>query len=212
MQTKFTVTIAIAVLLISISTPLTQLSQAGTQVGFNNQNVDSTTGLAQHKMSAAELQTYKDSAGTYQPEQNYNKIVAGYGTGLHPPTEEGWTEIAENAYVVEKIAYQTTLPAAVDHTTDPWFPPIGDQGQQGSCASFAVGYYCKTYQEAKEHSWDFSGATWTGGATDGNISASYQSKVMSPAFVYNLINGGRDVGSDFETPIDWFLTWGFVLG
>ena len=87
-------------------------------------------------MSAAELQTYKDSAGTYQPEQNYNKIVTGYGTGLHPPTEEGWSEIAENAYIVEKINYQTTLPAAVDHTTDPWFPPIGDQGQQGSCASF----------------------------------------------------------------------------
>ena len=152
-------------------------------------------------MSAEELQTYKDSAGTYQPEQNYNKIVAGYGTGLHPPTEEGWAEIAENAYIVEKIDYQTTLPAAVDHTTDPWFPPIGDQGQQGSCASWAVGYYCKTYQEAKEHSWDLSGATWTGGAADGNISAGYQSKVMSPAFVYDLINGGRDVGSDFETPI-----------
>lgn len=201
MQRKFTVTIAIAVLLISISTPLTQLSQAGTQAGFNNQNVDPTTDLTQHKMSAAELQTYKDSAGIYQQGQNYNKIEAGYGTGLHPPTEEGWSEIAENAYMVQEITYLTTLPAAVDHTAEPWFPPIGNQAHQGSCASFAVGYYCKTYQEAKEHQWDLSGATWTGGADDGNISAGYQSKVMSPAFVYNLINGGVDQGSDFETPI-----------
>lgn len=199
-KTKFTVTIVIAVLLLSISGPLIQFCNAGIQADLNG-NVDSANLNVVHKMSAAELQEYKNSAGTYQPDQNYNKLVAGYGTGLQPPTASEWTEIAENAYVVEKIAYQTTLPAAVDHTTDPWFPPIGDQGQQGSCASFAVGYYCKTYQEAKEHSWDLSGARWTGGDADGNISSDYQSKVMSPAFVYDLINGGRDVGSDFETPI-----------
>jgi hypothetical protein len=198
-KTKLTTTIVITVLLLSIITPLIQFTNANDNTSTKPNYTD--TALVQHKMSAGELQAYKDSAGTYQQGQNYNKIVAGYGTGLHPPTEEGWVEIAENAYVVEKIAYQTTLPAAVDHTTDPWFPPIGDQGQQGSCASFAVGYYCKTYQEAKEHSWDLTGATWTGGAADGNISAGYQGMVMSPAFVYDLINGGRDVGSDFETPI-----------
>ncbi len=156
--------------------------------------------VEQHKITAAELQTYKDTAGTKE-NQTYNQPTVGYGTGLTPPKAEEWNQIAQNAYVIEKIDYQATLPAQVDLSATQWFPPIGSQGQQGSCASFATGYYCKTYQEAKEHNWDLTSAVWTGGADNCSITAAYQGKVMSPAFVYNLINGGEDVGSDLETPI-----------
>ncbi len=151
-------------------------------------------------MSATELQQYKSGAGVYQEGHNYNNIVNGHGTGLSPPTSSEWTDITKDAYVVDEITGQTPS-AAVDLTSSSWFPPIGDQGQQGSCASFATGYYCKTFQEAKEHSWNLTEARWIGGSNDGNISANYQSEVMSPAFIYNLLNNGTDGGSTIEAPI-----------
>ncbi len=33
-------------------------------------------------------------------------------------------------------------------------PPVGDQGQQGSCTAWAIGYYQKTHYEWLEHNWD----------------------------------------------------------
>jgi hypothetical protein len=156
--------------------------------------------VEKHKISSVELQEYQTAAGTYEKGQNYNKLVGDHGTGLSPPTASEWKNIAENAYVVDTISYPA-LPSKVDLSSTSWFPPIGDQGQQGSCASFSIGYYFKSYQEAKEHKWNLTDAKWTGGNDDGNVSLPYQSKIMSPAFVYNLINGGVDEGSDFETPI-----------
>ena len=58
-------------------------------------------------------------------------------------------------------------------------PPVGNQGSQGSCTAWAIGYYQKTHYEWLEHNWDVS-------------QASHQ---FSPAFIYNQINGGADQGS-----------------
>lgn len=41
--------------------------------------------------------------------------------------------------------------SAVDMTTQ--FPPVGDQGLQGSCTGWAVGYYLKSFYEGQEHGW-----------------------------------------------------------
>ncbi len=60
----------------------------------------------------------------------------------------------------------------------PNFPPIGNQGGQGSCTCWAVGYYYKSHQEWQEHGWEY---------TDDHR--------FSPAFIYNQINGGGDNGS-----------------
>lgn len=60
-----------------------------------------------------------------------------------------------------------------------YLPPVGNQGSQGSCTAWAVAYYFKTYQEAKEKHWD-------------PADPAHQ---CSPAFMYNLINGGKDGGS-----------------
>lgn len=86
---------------------------------------------------------------------------------------------------------------AVDQSATPWFPPIGSQGSQGSCVTWSVGYYIKTFQEAKEHGWDLSGASWSGGHS-GHPTERYQDKIMSPAFIYNLINHGQDKGSSYQ--------------
>ncbi len=76
-----------------------------------------------------------------------------------------------------------SLPTSVDLCNQ--LPPVGDQGYQGSCVAWAVGYYYKSFQECKEHGWDCANS----------------SEICSPAFVYNQINGGEDRGS---YPIDAF--------
>jgi hypothetical protein len=58
-------------------------------------------------------------------------------------------------------------------------PPVGNQGSQGSCCAWAIGYYQKTHYEWLEHRWNDS----------------LTSHQFSPAFIYNQINGGADQGS-----------------
>jgi hypothetical protein len=60
-------------------------------------------------------------------------------------------------------------------------PPIGNQGNQGSCVSWATAYYHRSQLEYRERHWDL---------TDPHHQ-------FSPAFVYNQVNGGADVGSGF---------------
>ena len=70
----------------------------------------------------------------------------------------------------------SSLPSAID--LSPNFPPVGDQGGQGSCVGWAVGYALKSFQERLEEGWEFGPTT-----------------SFSPAWVYNQINGGSDDGS-----------------
>ena len=61
-------------------------------------------------------------------------------------------------------------------------PPVGNQGSQGSCTAWAIGYYQKTHYEYLEHHWNDS----------------VTSHEFSPAFIYNQIDGGADSGSGFS--------------
>lgn len=157
------------------------------------------TEIVEHKITNSELEKLRSQIGVYQEGQNYNQIVNGYGTGFSPPTEKEWASIAQNSYFIDNIA-SASSPASVDLSATPWFPPIGNQANQGSCVAWSIGYYVKTFQEAKEHSWDLSGATWEGGSS-GQPSPSYQDKIMSPAFIYNLINDGQDGGASYSEAI-----------
>lgn len=55
-------------------------------------------------------------------------------------------------------------------------PPVGDQVVAGSCYAWAVAYYHGSYLQGQDYGWDL---------TD-------PAHQCSPAFVYNLTNGGRD--------------------
>ena len=158
--------------------------------------------VKEHKITEVELAKYMSGAGVYQQGQNYNQKVNGYGTGLCPPTTEGLMSIAENVRIIDSVSLLSLKASSfVDNSATPWFPPIGNQASEGACVAWAVGYYVKTYQEAKEHSWDLSGATWVGGYL-GHPTASYQDKIMSPDFIYHLINNGVDDGSSIVDAID----------
>lgn len=72
-------------------------------------------------------------------------------------------------------------PAAVDNSASVHFPPIGNQGGQGSCTAWAAGYYYNTYTQALDENLTVS---------DGN-----NAHICSPAFLYPLVNQGVDEGS-----------------
>ncbi|OQA90307.1 MAG: Papain family cysteine protease [Elusimicrobia bacterium ADurb.Bin231] len=109
---------------------------------------------------------------------------AQYKTGLLPSPKEK----VEN--LVKYISPVSSLPSTVDNSAG--CPPVGDQGNQGSCASWAIGYYYKSYQEAKDQNWSLT-------------TANHQ---FSPAFLYNQINGGTDSGSTLYDNINILVNKG----
>lgn len=104
-------------------------------------------------------------------------------------------------FVIDRILLKEKplIPTSIDHTAKPWFPPIGNQGTEGSCTAWVIGYYMKTFQEAKEHGWDLSDPTalWT-----------CRDKFFSPDFIYHLINGGEDQGSSAYDAINLICSLG----
>lgn len=76
------------------------------------------------------------------------------------------------------------LPSSVDNSVSIHFPPIRSQGSQGSCTAWAAGYYYNTYTQAMDE-----GLTASGGNN---------ANICSPAFLYNLSNGGVDNGGSTQ--------------
>ncbi len=159
-----------------------------------------------------EIERLKQKTGVAEEQKCPNVRIGAHGTGLRSPTISEWTEISSKLLLVENVALAGSPPATVDHSKDPWFPPIGNQDGEGSCVAWAVGYYVKTFQEAREHGWNVSSATWEGGY-HGYPSVSYQDRIFSPDFIYHLINSGQDQGSSYFDAINLVCaigaaTWG----
>jgi hypothetical protein len=74
-----------------------------------------------------------------------------------------------------------TLPDKIDNSLLDAFPPIGDQGGLGSCASFCTTYYMLTHMTALARGWNAK--------TGGNAVR------FSTRLTYNMINGGNNFGS-----------------
>jgi Secretion system C-terminal sorting domain/Papain family cysteine protease len=86
--------------------------------------------------------------------------------------------------------YGRELDEFVDNSAG--LPPVGNQGSQGSCTSWATGYYYLTYTQGQDYGWDLT----------------QRANQMSPAFTYNLINGGGDNGSNPYEAFELFETVG----
>lgn len=179
------------------------LTNVQTPVEATKTNAQEQANAFGHWITSSDLARLKSIIGSSLDGENYNQLIDGHGTGLQAPSDEQWAKIADSAYVIDTISLKaaTALPSAVDQSSESWFPPIGNQDGQGSCVAWAVGYYVKTFQEAKEHEWDLSEASWEGGYY-GHPSLAYQDKIISPSFVYNLINNGVDGGSSFYDAIN----------
>jgi parallel beta-helix repeat protein len=166
--------------------------------------------IVEHNITRSELEKLKLTEGVRQRGEDYNQRISGHGTGLRPPTEEEWQRIAEQISVVDSITWSYPIlssPSFVDNSENSWFPPIGNQDGEGSCVTWAVGYYMKTFQEAKEHDWNLSAAAWEGGY-EGHPTPEYQNRIISPDFIYHQINGGQDGGSYYSDAISLICSVG----
>jgi len=144
-------------------------------------------GYESRSATASDVLDLVDACGVYDPSRDYNVLIDGMGTGLAPPSWEDYADMVGVANLVTDVSLPPggELPAAVDHSKEPYFPIVDSQGGQGSCAAWATSYYTNGYLQAKDH--DFTEA-WNG---------SNKSHLMSPAWVYNKINYGYDSGSNW---------------
>jgi hypothetical protein len=112
--------------------------------------------------------------------------------GALPETQE-----TINAHMIPNAEFEkmsgklkSGLPSSVDLSAS--VPPVKNQGAQGSCVAWAVGYYAKTFQEGLEEKWDIT-----------KIGNQY-----SPAWVYNQLNGGVDGGISINNALNLIVTKG----
>ncbi len=70
-----------------------------------------------------------------------------------------------------------------------WLPPVGDQGNQNSCAGWSTAYYCYSYSVAKQRKL----------TPQQRSDPRFQ---FSPAFLYHKVNGGKDEGSIMRNIFD----------
>lgn len=125
--------------------------------------------------------------------REYNVVIDGHGTGLAPPSEEDY-EALVGRLTIGAPEPLPMAPSSVDLSDDPWFPPVGNQGSQGSCAAWATAYYCYGYQEARDQGW-----------TDVKTNPAHR---ISPAWAYNMVCGGVDRGSWMTEIGEVMRDWG----
>lgn len=117
------------------------------------------------------------------------ETVESKGKGLILMDEEDYDALPERDPLM-----RGRLPEFIDLSS--FFPAPGNQGEQGSCVGWAVGYALKTYQEAMEF----------------NISRPQEWDHFSPAFVFNSIKQGDDcsAGSRISDALEFVSNTGAV--
>jgi C1A family cysteine protease len=181
-------------------------------VNRTEQNTNSTSIIAQQQnfvvvqngvkylaenFTREKVEQMKRQIGVRDPNKNYNVLVDGKGTGLAPPTEEEWNSMVGQTVidgVIRNGSAQSGSPSSVDLSQQTYFPPVGDQGQQGSCTGWAMTYYAYGYLEAKDNGWN---------AKSGN-----SQYLLSPAWTYNKVNWGHDDGSSTGSDAQVIMDWG----
>lgn len=157
--------------------------------------------LSMRKATLDELEVMKSSLGVYDKDMNYNEIYfSKFGTGLRPPSDEDWQKFSENEILLDismaEFKNEAMMTTTKDYSKSKYFPPVGNQGYSGSCASWATGYYVQTYYNAFNNGWDLSGVQWVDDSTGvaGHGKPGYPSihrdKIMSPSYIFNLVNAG----------------------
>ena len=120
------------------------------------------------------------------------------GTGLKPDNYDLVASLKEAN--PNRIAHRG-LPSKIDLSD--LMPPVGNQGQQGSCVAWSTAYANKSYHEFVERK-DRGDWVYQSGS-----SPNYKT-LFSPAFIYNQINGGRDNGSSISDAMALIVSKGAV--
>ena len=88
-----------------------------------------------------------------------------------------------------------SVPSSFDLSTEPTFPAVGDQASQPSCSAWAATYYAYGFAEATDLGWT-------------EASSGVPGQLMSPAWTYSRVNGGRDSGSSMDENMFVVRDWG----
>lgn len=90
------------------------------------------------------------------------------------------------------------LTSAVDVSSSLTFPKIGNQGSLNSCVAWSMAYYQLTNNNCVVRG--LNAKTASGAAIDQNV--------MSPRFIYTLINGGLDVPTYYDEACAAIMSYG----
>ena len=149
-----------------------------------------------HSLTAAEMVDLSGRFGVHDPSLDYNTIIEGHGTGLAPPSSEGWQSMVGSLNVLDSVeADMESVPSSFDLSTEPTFPAVGNQASQPSCAAWAATYYAYGFAEATDLGWM-------------EASSGVPGQLMSPAWTYSRVNGGRDSGSSMDENMFVVRDWG----
>ncbi len=130
-----------------------------------------------------------DSMPYYEEENAVHKdyvIIDGHATGLRLPSKEELKTLLHHKLIVGVKNKAGSLSPSVRWDLDSHFPPVGNQGPQGSCAAWAVSYYQNGFLQRRIYNW-----------TDSSLE-----HLMSPSWTYNKVNKGLNRGSTFESNIE----------
>lgn len=156
----------------------------------------STLTLSSHLATEDDINDLRARFGVRQAGEVYEPVmVDGFGTGLAPHTEDEWKQLVGALVIYEVESVPTAVPGAFDFSGSPEFPAVGNQASQGSCSAWAATYYSYGYLEAVDNGW-----------TEASQGAAGQ--LLSPAWTYNMVNGGKDQGSWIDTNMMVIRDWG----
>lgn len=114
-------------------------------------------------------------------------------------TDENHEEIEDDVVIDPEPVDPNDLPSSASMLSN--FPPIGDQGQYGTCVSWAVGYNLRTALEAQDKGYS---------STD----LQDPSKQFSPKYLFwaipNNLKGSSCDGTNFEYAFDVMLSSGIA--
>ncbi len=152
--------------------------------------------MASHLATQEDIDALEARFGVRQASETYDVLtVDGFATGLAPHTHEEWQSLVGELVMYDAEPMPMDLPGSYDLSVNPEFPAVGNQASQGSCSAWAGTYYSYGYLEAVDNGW-----------IDASTGASDQ--LLSPAWTYNMVNGGRDQGSWIDTNMMVIRDWG----
>ena len=184
--------IALALLLPGLLLPFSFLPGATATSG---DDASSMYTVQTRVLTAQDVASMECVAGVRQDGQKYNGAVDGHGTGLAPPSAAEWQAMIGTEQVTDVSPMGLMAASSYDLSTQPYFPAIGNQGSSPSCAAWALTYYDYGYLAAKDNGWT--------DASTGN-----PAHLMSPAWTYNMVDGGTPVGTFMDTNAAVIIGWG----
>ncbi len=151
-------------------------------VGLSSQEMSEpiTSGsIRYHLATEADIQLMKERLIVPAEEMTSETSTSSktiYATGLLTPTAEQLESLVGKIAIFDGYddVIKATAISNYDISTQPYFPIVGNQGSEGSCAAFAAIYYNYGYLEALDNDWS--------DAYLGN-----EEHLMSPSWAYNKV-------------------------